>query len=49
MLELLVCLQSVPQLLCELRDVNKSLQFEVDSLRQKLKDSEDDVKVHYLP
>jgi len=38
-------LQSLAQLLCEMRDVNKSLQFEVDDLKQKLKDSNGDIKV----
>ena len=37
--------QSLAQLLCEMRDVNKSLQFEVDDLKQKLKDSYGDIKV----
>ena len=40
-------LQSLAQLLCEMRDVNKSLQFEVDDLKQKLKDSDGDVKVRF--
>ena len=38
-------LQSLAQLLCEMRDVNKALQFEVDDLKQKLKDSNGDIKV----
>jgi hypothetical protein len=29
-----------------MRDVNKSLQFEVDDLKQKLKDSNGDIKVY---
>jgi len=37
--------QSLAQLLCEMREVNKSLQFEVDDLKQKLKDSNGDIKV----
>ena len=38
-------LQSLAQLLCEMRDVNKSLQFEVDDLKLKLKDANGDIKV----
>ena len=37
--------QSLAQLLCEMREVNKSLQFEVDDLKQKLTDSNGDIKV----
>ena len=33
-------LQSLAHLLCEMRDVNKSLQFEVDDLKQKLTDAQ---------
>jgi len=40
-----VLVQSLAQLLCEMRDVNKALQFEVDDLKQKLKDSNGDIKV----
>ncbi len=32
-------------MLCEMRDVNKSLQFEVDDLKQKLSDANGDIKV----
>lgn len=38
-------LQSLAHLLCEMRDVNKSLQFEVDDLKQKLKDAHGDIRV----
>ena len=38
-------LQSLAQLLCEMREVNKSQQFEVDDLRQKLSDAQGDIKV----
>ena len=40
-----IVVQSLAQLLCEMRDVNKALQFEVDDLKQKLKDSNGDIKV----
>ena len=32
--------QNLAHLLCEMRDVNKSLQFEVDDLKQKLQDAQ---------
>ena len=37
--------QTLAQLLCEMREANKSLQFEVDDLKQKLKDAQGDIKV----
>lgn len=37
--------QSLAHLLCEMREVNKSLQFEVDDLKQKLSDAQGDIKV----
>lgn len=37
--------QGLAQLLCEARDHNKSLQFEVDDLKQKLIDAQGDIKV----
>ena len=40
-----IVVQSLAQLLCEMRDVNKALQFEVDDLKQKLKDANGDIKV----
>ena len=30
-----------------MREANKSLQFEVDDLKQKLKDAQGDIKVHF--
>ena len=38
-------LQSLAHLLCEMREVNKALQFEVDDLKQKLSDAQGDIKV----
>ena len=45
---LFYCCQSLATLLCEMRDVNKSLQFEVDDLKQKLSDANGDIKVCYV-
>ncbi|ELT88423.1 hypothetical protein CAPTEDRAFT_53024, partial [Capitella teleta] len=36
---------TLAQLLCEMREVNKSLQFEVDDLKQKLTDAQGDIKL----
>ena len=49
--EMYVCFfraQSLAHLLCEMRDVNKALQFEVDDLKQKLIDAQGDIKVSDL-
>lgn len=40
--------QSLAHLLCEMRDVNKSLQLEVDDLKQKLRDANGDIKVSWV-
>ena len=37
--------QNLAHLLCEMREVNKSLQFEADDLKQKLADAQGDIKV----
>ncbi|XP_014664106.1 PREDICTED: coiled-coil domain-containing protein 149-like isoform X2 [Priapulus caudatus] len=37
--------QGVLQLLCEMKEHNKTLQFEVDSLKQKLSDAQGDIKL----
>ena len=37
--------QGLTQLICETREVNKSLQFEVEDLKQKLVDTQGDIKV----
>lgn len=37
--------QSLARLLCEMKEVNKTLQLEVDDLRQKLSDSQGDIKL----
>lgn len=38
--------QSLAQLLCEMREVNKALQFDVDDLKLKLADAQGDTKVN---
>lgn len=38
-------MQSIAQVLVEYREQNKSLQFEVDDLKQKLQDAQGDIKV----
>ena len=43
----ILCLQTLAQLLCDMRDANKCLQFEVDDLKQKLKDAQGDIKVAF--
>ena len=40
-----ILIQNLATLLCEMRDVNKGLQFEVDDLKQKLNDANGDIKV----
>ncbi len=40
-----VYIQNLAHLLCEMRDVNKGLQFEVDDHKQKLHDAQGDIKV----
>ena len=37
--------QGLAQVLMEYREQNKSLQFEVDDLKQKLQDAQGDIKV----
>ncbi|KAK2167795.1 hypothetical protein LSH36_24g12144 [Paralvinella palmiformis] len=37
--------QSLAHLLCEMREVNKAQQFEIDSLKQKLVDAQGDIKL----
>ena len=38
-------IQSLAQLLCEMREANKTLQFENDDWKQKMKDAQGDIKV----
>ena len=40
-----ILIQNLATLLCEMRNVNKGLQFEVDDLKQKLNDANGDIKV----
>ena len=42
---LFVCFQNLAHLMCEMREVNKAQQFEVDDLKQKLADARGDIKV----